>query len=196
MSRKNLIILVAACIVSLGIGVVIGGGLKENNLSATGVNQVKPVQDATVEFDPGAVADEIESVKKTIAALKDEVDAKKNISEEKRARAQSVSAVLADLSVIVKSTKSKEMTQAIYDMCRELDIDTSCKPGDILDRRQWKGIESVIDNELDLLYQEAGIADSDLQSVTKEYNRALNLLENLMKLYDSMMKYPQASNGT
>lgn len=45
MSKKYLIIMIAACIVCLGTGVFIGTGFKENNLAATGASQAVASED-------------------------------------------------------------------------------------------------------------------------------------------------------
>jgi hypothetical protein len=206
MSKKFLIILVAVCIVSLGVGVVIGGGLNQNNLSATAACDIKAIQgelDAYLNGDNDADPEYLYSaILGMEAVLSEYAQRAQNINAmEKAVRVtlteirgmieegsmEMTDEIYSDLGYIIEEG-STEIFEEIYSCFRELNKTVSCKPGDMLSRTEWEAIAAKAQNLFNTLRDLSDLAKYDLQKVYQDYNQAVQTIAAIMKAQqDSVM---------
>lgn len=187
MNKKYVIILAAACVVCLGAGVFIGGGLKENNLSATGAS-IGSVQN-------GSVGSEVDSILSQISDLQDKMQDIENSMEAKTTDSLNISNKIVtavntrgEVIRIIRAGDSANMPSSIYDNCNEIGVTVST-PGAALSHAEWKDVEAKIKGRKEALEAESDTVCSDLNALNEEHEDALNQMAALtQRLHDAMMR--------
>jgi peptidoglycan hydrolase CwlO-like protein len=191
MNKKYVIILAAACAFCLGIGIFIGGGLSQNNLSATGAS-IGSFQNVNVGSEVDALTAEIEDMQKTIQDIEGRIQAKVSDLQGINDKISAAGNTRSDVISMSGKGDSAKMTSYIYNDCVGMGINVSCQPGDTLSSAEWKKIVSKIEGRMDALNAEADTAISDLNALNQEHENALNQMAALtQRLHEALMRDAQ-----
>lgn len=203
MNKKNLIIIIAACVVCLGAGVLIGSGLNQKNLSATSADQSLVIDSALKDEDVA----EITAMQAALTGMENtlqEYAQRLQVINEKRKQARTTLAEIRDMIEEEAFVMTDEMYNDLRDMIetgddevfealikdlRDLDMMLTCKPGDTLSIAEWKAIEAEVETIMNGLGEVSDLAQYDLQNVQQDYSQAVNTIAAIMKqAYDDSMK--------
>jgi peptidoglycan hydrolase CwlO-like protein len=188
MNKKYAIILAAACIVCLGIGIFIGGGLSQNNLSATGAS-IGSVQNINIGSQVDALTAQIEDMQKNIQDIQGRIQAKVSYLQGINDKLSAAGKIRGDVIVMTGKGDSANMTSSVYNDCIGMGVNVPCQPGVALNIEGWKKLASKITDHMDALQADADTARSDIDKLNQEYENALNQMATLtQQLHDAMMR--------
>lgn len=188
MNKKYVIILAAACVVCLGAGIFIGGGLNQNNLSATGVS-IGSVQNVSIGSEVDAITAQIEDMQKSIQDIEGRIQAKASDLQNINDKLSAAGKIRGDVIVMTEKGDSVNMTSSVYNDCIGMGVDVPCQPGVALNIEEWKKLASKITDHMDALQADADTARSDIDKLNQEYESALNQMAVLTeRLHDAMMR--------
>lgn len=186
MNKKFVIILAAACVVCLGIGIFIGGGLSQNNLSATGAS-VGSFQNVNVGSEVDALTALIEDTQDKIEDIQGRIQAKFSDLQVINDKISAAGSARGEVVHMIK-TKAFNMTSSIYDNCNKIGLSVPTW-GTVLSPTEWKNLETKIQDRMDALRAEADTAYSDINTLNTKYNYALDEMADLTKrLHDATMR--------
>lgn len=194
MSRKYLIIMIAACVICLGAGAFIGAGLNQSNLSATGVSIGSLPSGNILGSEVDNIIAMQQETQKKIDMIKGAIAAKSDDIQDILAEIKKANTVLCDVSQAMSAEKSAYMTSGICSGCNETGVKLSWQPGDALKREDWIKVAESIKDRMDELQDKLTAANSDLQNIMQQHDNALKEMAELNKrLYDARMKERERS---
>jgi hypothetical protein len=157
-----LIITIAACIVCLGAGIVIGTGLNESNLSATGITQTGSIQDYTngsqdaeddfAAMDPQELEKALSDYSEKLWIMKERQELARTVLAEIRENADKGYGSMTDelyrsLTIIYEAgEENEEIRLALHG----LDKIRGYKPESMVDSGIWDSTAEMFEKVLDL----------------------------------------------
>lgn len=202
MSKKYLIIMIAACALCLGAGVIIGGGLNQTNLFATGAGSAKAIEDLIASgADVDSMTLALSGMESQLQGYAQRVQNMNQRNKQARTTLAEIREMISEGSLVmsedicgslrdmIEAGKDDEVYEAIYRGLRELEATLSFKAGDALSAAQWEAIKAEVEDIVSSLGNASDLAQFDLQKVYQDYQQAVNTLAAVMKQqYDDSMR--------
>lgn len=171
MNRKYLIIMIATCLVCLGIGAFIGAGLRQNNLAATA---------ASIESQVESIIDEIDDAQKKIEELEDKIGPKSSALNELYYKGRIVSNTRREVVEIIAAENYINMPYGIYDNCDEVGVNAP-QPDTVMSSADWDALYKKLKSLTIELQNEINTAESELSILNEEYQNAIKQMKELLQ---------------
>jgi ribosome-associated translation inhibitor RaiA len=187
MNRKNMVLMLAVSVLSLGIGVIIGYGVQENKLAATAVN-METLE--SMDIESALMMVQMNQAKLLEGQLKEQIDAITAINE-----------TIAKLNSLLNKFRTKydeagkdekkhaKVDDELIQLCKESDFSNSFKTGESLKKEQWEEYVNQVKRKIEEISDLQQTEMLSLQSLSTKRNETFELMtEFIRKSQDARSK--------